>query len=136
MADHWKKAPSVKKEFPEPKATEQYEKPLGPERPTEFERIKGKFAPITGNPYVKRATTYLSERSYQIAHEMQHSSKGGKRRRPINYNLSMPGNDPFGVTFAAPGFGTRKKKRRGGNGGGGTEFMEPGYIPDSMRHLF
>ena len=46
--DHWKYAPSTKKTFPEPKKNwEQYEQPIGPQRPSRVERV-------SSNPYVKK----------------------------------------------------------------------------------
>ena len=160
MADYYKKAPSVKKTFPKPVPTEQYEHPIGPEKPTEVDRLRGAVSKVTGHPWVQGAYGQLAERSHEIAHEMQESPARERRehrsgtREPHEPLMSGPAfRDPFGVSGYGMGFGPapeprapprrRKKKRsttrspsRSPPMARGNQFLDPFHIPRHMRHMF
>lgn len=155
MKGHYQKAPSVKKTFPEPKATEHYEKELGPEKPSDMERLKSKLSPITGNRFIQGAITAVSTRSAQVAHEMRESPakerrEHGRGRRGESYDTPFPSPppDPFGITapFVEPKreYVPRRKpaKRqhrqapRRTSASRQPQFPQMFGIPKHMRHLF
>ena len=152
MKGHYQKVPSTKKTFPEPKATEQYEGSVGPERPSEMERIKQKLAPVTENRFIKGAISAVAARSAQVAHEIRESPakerrehRGGRRRESYDMPFPAPPADPFGVTgFGMPGYreerepSPRRRRKRQSNGGSSRQPPYPQMfgVPKHMRHLF
>ena len=116
---HYHMVKSKKLNFPNPRTeADQYEKPIGPEKPSTLERITGATNRVVNNPYIRGAVGAVRERSAAIAHEMQETParerrehRGGRRRE--SYDAPMGGGitmmaDPFGVG----GFGQRSAPRR------------------------
>ena len=158
MPDYYKKMPSVKKRFPEPEVTEQYEQPLGPDRPTKMQRFESEHQFISGAAHrVKDAAvsgaTWMQKRGREIQQE-------APRSMPRNPMAGLP-RDPFGTSRAGNPFRSgpmsgpfmdragpihreapeprRKKRRRQrdyDDDGGGSVFSNPFHIPKSMRDMF
>lgn len=97
MKGNWRKMPSVKQKFPNPKPTEQYERPIGPERPTAMQRFESDH-PVLSKA-ARKVGGAIKERSAGVAREMQGYS--GPRQTPM---AGMPA-DPFGMGKAGNPFG-------------------------------
>jgi len=89
MANYYRKVGSVKKTFPNPVPTEQYEKPLGPERPTATQRFESDHPLIAGA--ARKTSTFVKERGAEIAREAQH------QRPPSRTPTQGLPADPFGM---------------------------------------
>lgn len=108
MPDHYKTMPSTKKTFPEPKRNhEQYEKPIGPVKPTTKERLQEVFNHVTGNPELKKVVGKIQDRGREINEEREplpHDRKRAPQRfsssmglGPQTMSMGMPSGDLFGV---------------------------------------
>jgi hypothetical protein len=144
---------SKKLNFPEPrKESDQYERSIGPERPTTGERIRGAVSRVTGNQYVQGAVGAVKNRSREIAEESrEHRSRGrvSSRAGGMGPAPSMP-HDPFGVGgmggFMSDPFHTapsreyndtpRKKKRRRRSAPAEPRGPQMFGVPRGMEHLF
>lgn len=148
LADHYKKVKSTKKEFPEPEKMEQYEKPIGPERPTATDRIKGAVSSVTGNRFVSGAIGKLKERSAEVAREMRENKAPKKTRRFVEPSYSPMGIQDPSFAFADP-FGMaprnepqqrapprRKRRKRSVSQPRSSPFPQMFGVPRHMRHLF
>jgi len=154
MPAHYKTAPSVKKTFPNPVPTEQYEQPIGPPRPTAMQRFESEHQIISGAAHrVKDAAvtgaTWMKKRGREIQREaprsMPRSPTAGMPRDPFgmgsggNPFRSGPMTGPF-MDRAGPITPPRRKGKRrrrvDDDDDVGTAFSNPFHIPKSMRHLF
>jgi hypothetical protein len=152
---HYHMVKSKKLNFPEPrKEADQYERSIGPERPTTGERIRGAVSRVTGNQYVQGAVGAVKNRSREIAEESREHHGRGQRISPrvggMGSSPSMP-HDPFGVGsmggFMSDPFHEaptrkyndtprKKKKRRGRYAPSNTSGPQMFGIPRGMEHLF
>jgi hypothetical protein len=159
MPDYYKKMPSVKKRFPEPEVTEQYEQPIGPDRPTKMQRFESDHQIISGAAHrVKDAAvsgaTWMQKRGREIQQEAPRSMP----RAPM---AGLP-RDPFGTSRAGNPFRSgpmsgpfmdragpihreapeqprrrkRRKARRYDDDEPSSPFSNPFHIPKSMRDMF
>lgn len=101
MADYYKRMPSVKKRFPEPEVTEQYEQPIGPPKPTAMQRFESEHQIISGAAHrVKDAAVSGAEWMKKRGREIQQEAPRGMPRSPM---AGMP-RDPFGMSRAGNPF--------------------------------
>lgn len=166
MPDYYKKVSSTKKVFPKPEVMEQYERPIGPTRPTTEEKVRSAISRVTGNQTVQKAGNYIKERASEISHEIETPQRerreypnSGQRRSssPIQtMNMGpMPGGDLFGVgnyhgfmsdqvkrSRAPPQEAPKKRKRRKKRAAAPPRSMRPNPgpqmtgIPKGMEWMF
>ena len=110
MKGYYKKVGAAKKTFPDPVVTEQYEHPIGPERPTAAQRFESNHPGLSNA--ARKVTTFVKERGAEISREAQH------QRPPSRTPMQGLPSDAFGM-------GGR------GNPFGGSPFGTGGY-----GHLF
>lgn len=145
MVKLWKPAPAVKPiadQFPKPKPTQQYEKPIGPEKPVPVSK-KEKV-----HNALKKAGDYVAPRIKRVAENAQR----GQQRDSGMINISPP-KDMF--SFQAPSFmmgaprmgmqepaAPRPRRRkspkkksapRRQSSGGGQNWQQLGAVPDSVK---
>ena len=158
MQGHYKKVSSVKKTFPKPVPTEQYEQAPGPDRPTAMQRFESEHQFISGAAHrVKDSATSGVEWMKKRGREIQEEAPRTMPRSP------MISADPFGMRSAGNPFRTgpmsgpfmdqagpirrepaapkRRRKRRVRRQDDDYEsrspaFADPFHIPKSMRHMF
>lgn len=100
MKGYYQKVGSAKKTFPKPVPTEQYEHPIGPERPTSVQRFTSDH-PIVGKVTgaVKAGGAWVAERGREIQREG--TGIPAPRRTPMQ---SLPA-DPYGMSRSGNPFG-------------------------------
>jgi hypothetical protein len=129
MKGHYQKVGSVKKTFPNPVPTEQYEQPIGPPRPTAMQRFEGEHQIISGAAKrVKDAAVTGATWMQKRGQEIQRDAPRGQPRSPM---AGMP-SDPFGMSragnpFAGPIRDDQKPPRRA-SGGSRTIYRANGDV--------
>jgi hypothetical protein len=102
MKGHYQKVGSVKKTFPNPVPTEQYEQPIGPPRPTAMQRFEGEHQIISGAAKrVKDAAVTGATWMQKRGQEIQRDAPRSMPRSPL---AGLP-RDPFGTSRAVNPFG-------------------------------
>ena len=143
----WKKAPAVKpmaERFPNPKPTQQYEKPIGPEQPAKVTgKEKFKQAIKKAGDYVAPKIKNAGMRVAQNAERSAGRDSGMINIRPPedmysfkapSYMMGMPGQEP--APRAAP---RRKKpknkktKRAAPRKQGGQNWQQLGGVPPEVK---
>jgi hypothetical protein len=95
MKGHYQKVSSVKKTFPNPVPTEQYDHPIGPERPTAAQRFESDHPLISGAARkvagaAGSGAAWMQKRGREIQRE-------APRSQPRSPMAGMP-SDPFGMS--------------------------------------
>lgn len=147
MKGYYQKAPSVKKTFPKPEPTEQYEQPLGPPRPTATQRFESEHQFISGAVHRVKDAAYsgaawMQKRGQEINEESRRQPRARAppmMHMPTNPFAMGPMTGPF-MDQSPPIKPQRRRKRRRRNYEEEPQshrmFSDPFHIPDSMRHMF